>query len=93
MAVYEPSSDGKMKAIIKEFLKKKPGTIIYYQVGDEYPAASYYPQEGIEHGDGVIIFFTGSPAKMKMSVTFSDGRICGLSDIPIDLFKKKCKTL
>ncbi len=73
--------------------KKEPGTIIYYKVGDEYPGASYYPKDGINRGEGVIIFFTGSPATMKMSVTFSDGRIHGLNDIPIELFKKKCKRL
>lgn len=90
IAKYEKSSDGKMKAILKEFLKKEPGTTIYYNIGDEYPGSSYYPKENTMYGDGVIIFFTGSPATMKMSMTYSGDRIRGLGDIPIELFRKKC---
>lgn len=90
IAKYEMSSDGKMKAIIKEFLKKEPGTTIYYNIGDEYPGSSYYPKVNTMYGDGVVIFFTGSPASMKMSMSYSGNRIHSLGDIPIELFKKKC---
>ena len=91
IAKYEKSPDGKMKAIMAEFLKKQPGTTIYYDLGDEYPGASYYPKENTMYGDGVVIFFTGSPATMKMSMSYSGDRIHGLGDIPIELLKKKCK--
>ena len=91
IAKYVPSSDGKMKAIIKEFLKKEPGVTIYYKIGDEYSSSSYYPKENTNYGDGVIMFFTGSPATMKMSMTYSGNRIRSLGDIPIELFKKKCR--
>jgi hypothetical protein len=91
IAKYEKSSDGKMKAIIKEFLKKEPGATIYYNIGDEYPGSSYYPKENTMYGDGVVIFFTGSPASMRMSMSYSGNRIHSLGDIPIELFKKKCE--
>jgi hypothetical protein len=91
LARYEKSSDGKMKAVIKEFLKKDPGVIIYYNIGDEYTTSSYYPSKNRSYGDGVVIFFTGSPASMGMSITYTGDRITGLSDIPIKLFKQKCK--
>lgn len=91
IAKYEKSPDGKMKAIIKEFLKKEPGTTIYYSIGDEYPGSSYYPKENTMYGDGVVVFFTGSPATMKMSMTYSGDRIRSLGDIPMELFRKKCK--
>jgi hypothetical protein len=91
IAKYEKSSDGKMKAIIKEFLKKEPGTTIYYNIGDEYPGSSYYTKENTMYGDGVVIFFTGSPASMRMSMSYSGDRIHSLGDIPIELFKKKCE--
>lgn len=91
LAKFEKSSDGKMKVVIKEFLKKDPEVKIYYNIGDEYPSSSYYPSENKGYGDGVIIFFTGSPASMGMSVTYTGDRISGLSDIPIELFKQKCK--
>lgn len=91
LAKFEPSTDGKMRAIIKEFLKKRPNTQIHYNIGDEYPSSSYYPSDKTVRGDGVVIFFVGSPATMKMSMTFSDNRILGLGDLPIELFKKKCE--
>ena len=92
MARFEPTADGRKKAIIRQFLKKAPDTTIYYSVGDEYPVASYYPSEGPMHGDGVIVFFVGSPAEMRMSMSYTGDRIQGLGDIPIELFKKKCET-
>ncbi len=91
LARYEPSSDGKMKAVIREFLKKEPTTTVYYEVGDEYPSASFYPNGDRSNGDGIIIFFVGSPADMKLSVTYSGDRIRGLADIPLELFRDKCK--
>lgn len=91
LARYEPAADGKMKAVIREFLKKEPNATIHYGVGDEYPSASFYPNEGRSHGEGVVIFFVGSPADMRLSVTYDGDRIRGLSDIPLELFKEKCK--
>lgn len=91
LARYEPSPDGKMKAIITEFLKKDPNVTIHYSIGDEYPASSYYPKASTSYGDGVIIFFTGSPATMRMSMTYSGDRIHSLGDLPIELFRKKCE--
>ena len=91
LARYEASSDGKMKAIIKEFIKKVPGTSIYYNVGDEYKSSSYYPKENTNYGDGIVIFFTGSPAMMRLSITFHGDRIHGLGDLPLELLRNKCK--
>ena len=91
LARYEKADDGKMKAMIKEFLKKDPDVTVHYNIGDEYPNSSYYPSEDKKYGDGVVIFFVGSPASMRMSVSYSGDRIGGLADLPIELFKKKCK--
>ena len=90
LAQYEKSADGKHKAIIKEFLKKTPGTEIYYEVGDEYEGSSYYPRENSDYGDGSVIFFVGSPAQMRLSMSYSGDRIRGLGDLPIKLLRKKC---
>lgn len=90
LAKFEPAPDGQMKAIIKEFLKKDTEVTIYYSIGDEHPSSSYYRQKDVGHGDGLVIFFTGSPANMKMSMSYSGDRIHSLGDIPVELFKKKC---
>ncbi len=88
---YEKSNDGKVKTIIKEFLKKDKDVTIYYKVGDEYKTPEYYPKSGKIYGDGVIAFFQGSPATMRFSTTYRGDRIAGLSDLPIELLRKKCK--
>lgn len=91
LARYERAPDGKMKAVIREFLKKDPNTVIHYKIGDEYSSASFYPSEGKDYGEGVVVFFVGSPASMRLSVTYSGDRIRGLADIPVELFRKKCE--
>ena len=91
LAKFELSSDGKMKAIIKEFLKKEPDVKLYYNEGDEYASSSYYPTDKTSYGDGLVIFFVGSPATMRMAMSYEGDRIRGLGDIPLELFKKKCE--
>jgi hypothetical protein len=91
LATYEKQPDGRMVAIIKEFLKKDPNTAIYYNIGDEYPESSYSPKVNTIYGDGVLIFFTESPTTMKMSLTYSGDRIRSLGDMPMNIFKSKCK--
>ena len=89
-AKYRQADDGRMQAIITEFLKLDPGTKIRYAVGDEYPGSSYYPTGDHDRGDGVIIFFTGSPATMELATSVNGDRISGLNDIPLKLFREKC---
>jgi len=90
LAKYEPSDDGRMKAVITEYLKLEPGTMVRFEIGNEYPSSSYYPTEGRNRGDGVVIFFTGSPATMQSSTSVNGDRITGLNDIPLALFREKC---
>ena len=91
LAKFEKTADGKMKAIIKEFLKKDSNTVIHYAIGDEYLRGSYYPSANSNQGDGLVIFFVGSPASMQLSVSYTGNRITGLADLPIELFRKKCQ--
>lgn len=90
LAEYEPSDDGLMKAIIREYLKIEPGTKLQFDVGDEHPGSSFYPSEGERRGEGLVIFFTGPTAKMISATAVHGGRILGLNDIPMSLFREKC---
>ena len=91
LATYEKRSDGRMAAVAKEFLKTASDVIIHYKVGDEISEMSYYPSEHDGHGDGALIFFTGSPAMISMSMTYSGNRITGLGNMPLELLRSKCK--
>lgn len=90
LAKYERGSNGHMKAIIKEFLKKDPSVTVYYDIGDEHPSSSYFAKDDTRYGDGLVIFFTENPASMKMSVSYAGDRLRSLGDMPIELLKKKC---
>lgn len=92
IARFESAPDGERKAIFREVLKQSPGTTFHYKLGDEYARASYYPRDDFSKGDGVVIFFVGSPASMRMSMTYSGDRIQSLGDIPLELFKQKCES-
>lgn len=89
VARFEPSDDGSMKAIISEILKKTPETTFNYELGQEFTRASYYPRENVRRGDGTVLFFTGSNAIQRYGVWIYDGRIGGLGDMPLDLFRQK----
>jgi hypothetical protein len=91
LARYEPAEDGRMRAVLKEILKQKDGVTFYYQLGDEYTPSSYYPKSGTSYGDGIVIFFEGSPAMMRRAISYSGNRITGLGDMPIELFRDKCE--
>lgn len=91
VARFEEGEDGKMRAIITEILKKSPGTVSYYDVGDEHPRSSYYKGSDRYYGDGVVMFFTGSPATMSLSMGFNGDRIGGLGDMPLSLLREKCR--
>ena len=90
VARYEAASDGRMKAIISEILKKEPGTVFHYKVGDEHPSSSYFPRENESHGEGMVIFFVGSPATMRLSMSFDGDRIRSLGDLPLELLRQEC---
>lgn len=91
VARFEPAEDGRRKAVLTELLKKNEGTVFHYDIGDEYSHASHYPKEaGPGYGDGVVIFFEGSPASMRSSMSYSGDRIGALGDMPIKLLRDKC---
>ena len=90
LAKFEKAEDGAQKAIVTDVLKLKPGTVFHYKVGDEYPDGRRYPRQEGFSPEGLVVFFEGSPASTRMSMTFSGDRIGSLGDMPMALFKQKC---
>jgi hypothetical protein len=91
LVTYKPVSDGKISAVIGEFLKKDIGAQISHDVGDEFPPASYYPDSNKDRGTGALVFLTGTPAYMRMSLSISENRIAGLGGMPIEAPREKCR--
>lgn len=88
---YEPATDGKMKAVVAEFLKRDPNATFHYDIGDEYGESSFYPVQGTSRGDGQVAFFAGSPPILRLGMSYSGNRVLGLGDMPIDLLREKCR--
>ena len=89
LLAYEPAEDGRMQAIFSEVLKKADDVDFRYDVGDEFHSHSYYPDDTRSH-DRAVVFFTGSPARMRYSTTFRGDRITGLYNMTEDMFRQKC---
>jgi hypothetical protein len=84
---YEKDGD-RFKAVVTEILKQKPGTRLYYSVGDEMPMLSYAPKANETCGDGQVVFMAGSPASMRSSYSFREGRIGGMGDLPLTTLRE-----
>lgn len=91
LARFELAPDGMRRAVISEFLKQEPSAEVGYAVGDEFFDGSYYPSEAPTRGDGMVIFFVGTPARPRQWSYYSGDRITGLGDMPIKLLRKKCE--
>jgi len=90
LARYEAGDDGRMKAVVRQICKVPEDVPLPWRVGDEYPAASYYPGGG-SRGDGVVVFLDGNPLHMKLSVSIRDDRVSGLGDMPLALLLQQCR--
>ncbi|WP_043309373.1 hypothetical protein [Pseudomonas sp. ML96] len=83
------ASDGTLRPIIQEFLKKAPDASITYAVGDEFEKP--FLRNQTSYGDGAIVFFLGSPAKITHLIQFSGDRVLQLEDISLTQLREKCK--
>lgn len=82
LVTYLPERE-RFKAVVAEFLKRDPAATLYYSVGDEFTELSYTPKGGETCGEGQVVFLVGSPAEMRSSYSFSNGRIGGLGGMPL----------
>jgi hypothetical protein len=82
---------GMLKSIVTSIPKLSQSMTFDYKVGDEYTPESRYPRENTQYGDGAIIFFTGSPPMMRLSYSYSDGRVSGAGDIPVEKLSELIK--
>ena len=88
LTIWETDA-GNLKCIVKEFLKTDPEATFYYNVGEEYKPHSKYPKKDTNYGDGEVLFFVGSPASMRYSITYRDGRLTGMGGMPLELLRQK----
>src|SRR3990172_10424213 len=75
--------EGKLRAIIKEELKRKPGTTSHYAVGDEYLPLSIVPEKNTRYGEGSLVLLEGSPATNRESYSIYNGSVRALGEMPI----------
>jgi hypothetical protein len=92
---YEKGHGGKTIAIVDEVHLSSPNVKIYFQVGDEYPDGSFYPEENTRYGEGAFVMLVNSPADVRSSSSIYSGRISGYGNMPVEtaitLFKESNK--
>jgi len=91
LATYQKSG-ATLKCIISEILKHSPDTAFYYKVGDEFRTGSHRATEGTDYGDGQVLFFTGSPARLEIAVAVHGDRISGMGDMPVSMLRERIRS-
>ena len=81
-----------LRCVISEILKQTPDTKFYYKVGDEFPAGNQRAVENADFGDGLVLFFTGSPARLEETVAYRHDQITGMGDMPITTLREIIRT-
>jgi hypothetical protein len=76
-------SDSTLRCVVTDILKQAPDTAFYYKVGDEIKTLNQHITNNADYGDGQILFFTGSPARLEETAAYRGDRVTGLGDIPI----------
>jgi len=74
---------GKIRAFIKEELKRAPGTAFHYSIGDEYLPLAVVPRQNTTYGDGALVFLQGSPASNRESYSIYNGSISAFGEMPL----------
>lgn len=75
--------DGLVRAYIREELKRKPGTVFQYKVGEVYPPLTLTPKENTSYGDGSLVLLSGSPAREQESMSIFGGNVAALENMPL----------
>ena len=68
-------TDTGQKAILAEALKQDPSVSFPFKPGDEIRETERLIREGVDYGEGELLFFAGSPPKLGYSVAYVDGRV------------------
>jgi len=77
-----------LRCVISEILKQTPDTKFYYKVGDEFRAGNQRATENADFGDGLVLFFAGSPARLQETVAYRHDRITGMGDMSIPTLRE-----
>lgn len=76
------SSGARNRSIVAEIVKRRPGTMLYYSVGDEFN------QMATSKCYDAVVFLVGSPAEMRFAHSYSDGRIGGMGGMPLSMLRE-----
>jgi hypothetical protein len=80
--------EGVLHGYIREELKRKPGTVFQYAVGDVYPPLTLTPKEKTSYGDGSLVLLRGSPAREQESMSIFSGNVTALDNMPLSKIRQ-----
>lgn len=94
VAKIEKNDAGKYQSRVSEILKKQENVEFYYEVGqiyeNELPYFDEFESLNRDVPEGLIVFMSDNPARMRYSVSYSGDRIGSLGNISLALLRQKC---
>jgi len=72
-----------LRCVVTDILKQAPGSAFHYKVGDEISDLDEEVASDLNYGDGQVLFYTGSPARLEQTAMYCGDRVAGLGGIPI----------
>jgi hypothetical protein len=88
---YSKGNNGSMVAEIANFYKDNEEVLIGFKIGDKYSKLDYYPKSTNRLRSGVVVFFTGSPAKERSTLYLYEDRVLAYGDMPLEILIKLFK--
>jgi hypothetical protein len=79
--------NGTYKCIIAEVIKGAGSSDGPYRIGEEYSTDNTPAREGLDVGEGEVLFFTGSPPNWQYSSVIRAGKVVGMRGITIDTLR------
>ena len=84
------TTPARVREVIAEILKVKPGTEFHYKVGDELPDLSM-PAGSACQGDGDVVFMVGSPAQLREVTSYTGPRLDGNAGLLVADLREEAK--
>jgi len=89
---FKEGEDKHMEAYVETVLTKNNSTNLPLSIGDRVEKSDYYAKGGYSNNrNGILVLYSGSPAKEVEGAYLYDDRLVSYEDMPLEVFLKKFK--
>lgn len=81
---FEGLKGERQSAIIEQIHHRQDAQQFSFDIGDEYPSASFAPKGDASYGSGAVVLISGPWMLPGFSANIYDGRVPGIQDMTVD---------